>query len=231
MFEVKLIPSLALSVLAFGFFINHNLKKEFVDPEVLEFTQLQFEDWKNRSPQNITTASPLHKGPENAKMVIVEFADFLCGHCATAYPIIHNFIENHPDVRFEFQAFPLDGACNSVIPQSSGVSCLLAQVSQCAGEQNKAWVVQDWIFNNQRDLLSKESIKTRVNEQAETLGLNTETLWTCAEDPETLETIRAQAEVGAQLKITGTPTMFINGKKVSGSFSIPLLERVYKSLH
>lgn len=230
-FEVKLIPSLGLSVLAFGFFINHNLKKEFVDPELVEFTQLQFEDWKNRSPQNMTTASPLKKGPEEAKMIIVEFADFLCGHCASAYPIIHNFLKAHPDVRFEFQAFPLDGACNSVIPHSSGVSCLLAQVSQCAGEQDKAWTTQEWIFKNQRDLFDKESIQSRINDQASALGLNSKTLWSCTENTKTFETIRAQAEVGAQLKISGTPSLFINGKKVSGSFSILLLQKIYRSLH
>ncbi len=231
MFEVKLIPSLALSVLAFGFFINHNLKKEFVDPEMLELNQLQFEDWKNRNPQNLITESALKKGPEDSKMVIVEFADFLCGHCATAYPIIHNFLETHPDVRFEFQAFPLDGACNSAIPHSSGVSCLLAQVSHCAGQQDKAWTTQDWIFKNQRDLLNKESIRSRLNDQALALELDSETLWSCIENTKTLETIRAQADVGVQLKITGTPTLFVNGKKVSGSFSIPLLEKIYRSLH
>jgi len=231
MFEVKLIPSLALTVLAFGFFINHNMKKEFMDPKLVELTQLQFEDWQKRNPKNLTTTSPLKMGPEDAKMVIVEFADFLCGHCAAAYPIIHKFLKTHPDVRFEFQAFPLDGACNSAIPHSSGVSCLLAQVSHCAGEQEKTWDTQEWIFNNQRDLLNKESIRSRLNDQAAALGINSETLWTCAEDSKTIETIRAQAELGTQLKITGTPTMFINGKKVSGSFSAPLLERVYRSLN
>jgi protein-disulfide isomerase/uncharacterized membrane protein len=230
MFEVKLFPGIAIFALSFGLLINHNLKKSYGDEDVDEFIQLQFQEWQSKTPAEIKLASPLTEGPKQAKMVMVEFADFLCGHCATAFKPIHDFVKEHPDVQLNFQAFPLDGACNSAIPQSEGTRCVLAQISHCAGQQDKGWQTQEWIFNNQSRLLSKDSVKSLLSEQIPNLGLNGDDLWACVDNPESLEVVRQQAEVGNQLGITGTPSIYINGKKVPGRLSVPLFKKIHRSL-
>lgn len=230
MFEVKLIPSLGVGVIFLGLLINHNLQKGWVNEDLDEFTQLQFEEWQRKPSLNITPAQPLIQGPEQAKMVMVKFADYLCGHCATTHTPIHKFLDQHPEVQFQFQAFPLDGACNNAIPQSEGTRCTLAQLVQCADQQDKAWETQDWVFNNQARLMNEQAVRELLDTEAEALGLDLKSLWSCVEAPESLETIRQQASVGNKLNITGTPTVYVNGKKISGRITVPLLRRIYNSL-
>lgn len=229
--EFKLIPGLAIAILIFGFFFHHNNLRKFGGKEVQEFARLQLEEWRSYPTKEFTPVSPITmNASSSAKIKIVEFADFLCGHCAKAFPIIHNFAKSHPDVEFSFQAFPLDGECNSVIPRSTGIQCMLARVSHCANEQGKAWETQKWIFENQRDLLGKEAINKKLDESYVNLGLNKETLLACLDDEKTRTAIKAQADLGTQVGIRGTPALFINGKKVPSGFSIPLLERIYREV-
>lgn len=227
-FTLKVLGATGLTVLAFGFFFHHNNLRKYGGKEAQEIAQLQLEQWRNAEVKNINPVSPLsmHPSPE-AKVKMVEFADFLCGHCASAFPMIHSFAKAHPDIEFSFQAFPLDGECNKAISRTTGIQCMLARVSQCAGAQDKAWQTQEWLFKNQRDLLSQEAIKQKLKENAPQLGLNYDQLLTCVDSDETRQIIRDQANLGVEAGVRGTPTLFINGKKIPSGFNIPLLERIY----
>lgn len=232
-FHLKLYPGLAVALIAFAFFIHKNKMREFGGEERIEIINLQFSEWKNGQTRQLEPIEPITLFPSpNAKMKIVEFADFLCGHCAAAYPVIHNFVKSHPDVELSFQAFPLDGACNPAIGQQGpGTSCYLAQVSHCAAKQGVPWATQKWIFENQRDLFNKDNAISKIKEQLPTLGLNEEELMSCVDAPETREIIRQQAKLGDEAGVTGTPSLYINGKKVPGGFSIPLLNKIYSELN
>ena len=231
-FDIKFYPIAMGLILVFAFFIHHNSLRKYGGPERLEFMKLQFTEWKNSPQKTIKLVSPLTMHPsEKAKMKIVEFADFLCGHCATAYPVIHNFVKAHPDVEFSFQAWPLDGECNKAIPHAEGTRCLLARISHCAGEQNNPWKTQRWIFENQRELMSKDMVQSKLKEKVTDLGLDQEKLMTCIESEAAREAIRGQAKVGSDLGIQGTPALYVNGKKVPAGFSIPLLEMIYQEVN
>lgn len=230
-FDVKVILTSGLTVLAFGFLIHTNKMRTYGGPEITEILKLQLDEWKNSPEKSLVPVSPLTMNASaDAKIKLVEFADFLCGHCATAYPIIHAFVKNHPDVELSFQAFPLDGECNSAINFSEGTRCYLASVSQCAGQQGKGWETQEWLFANQQVLMSKDAAKQKVKENAAALGLNEETLNICIESEETRNAIKAQAKLGSDVGIQGTPSLFINGKKVPSGFNIPLLETIYREI-
>ncbi len=229
--NLKLYPILAVGLVAAAFFFHHNTLRQYGGKERIEFMELQLDDWKNASVKTITPVEPIVMNPNpSAKMKMVEFADFLCGHCANAYPVIHNFVKAHPDVEFSFQAWPLDGECNSAIPNAEGTRCLLARVSHCAGQQGKPWKTQSWIFENQRDLLSKDQVKAKLKQEIPNLGLDSDALMTCVDSEAAREAIRAQSKLGADLNINGTPSLFVNGKKVSAGFSIPLLEMIYQEV-
>lgn len=230
--EKILYPSAIVGIFAFAYFIHHNKLRNFGGKEQVEYMNLQLQEWQNAPEQNLQVVSPVQKNPSpSAKMKVVEFADFLCGHCATAFPTVKAFINSHPDVEFSFQAFPLDGACNKEIQYSEGTRCYLAAISQCAHRQGQAWKTQEWIFNNQRQLLSKDMVKTMLDENAASLGLDKEQLVQCAESEEVKEIIRNQAAAGATAGVKGTPSLYVNGKKVPGGFTIPLLQKIYESLN
>jgi protein-disulfide isomerase/uncharacterized membrane protein len=230
--DLKLYPAIGAGVILFAIFINQNRLASYNAGEQMEMVQLQFDQWQQSPARSVEAADPLVMNPNpKAKMQLVEFADFLCGHCASAFPVIKQFMSRHPDVQFSFQAWPLDGACNKVIPHSEGTRCLLARISHRAGEQGQPWKTQEWIFSNQRQLLSQEQVTSRLQEAAPGLGLDYQKIMACQDTDQARDAIRAQADLGAELGINGTPSLFVNGRKIPGGFSVPLLEKIYRSLH
>lgn len=229
--DMKLYPVMGILCLGVAWGIHNNKLEAYGGSEMMKIMKLQLKDWKRAPEKTVTPHAPIiMNASKGAKMKIVEFADFLCGHCAKAYPILHSFAENHPDVEFSFQAWPLDGECNSAIPHAEGTRCMLARISHCANEQGKAWKTQEYIFQNQRSLMSKEMVKSNLKEKASELNLDYEKLISCVDSDEAREAIRGQAKAGNDLNINGTPSVFINGRKVSNGFTVPLLEMIYQEI-
>lgn len=176
----------------------------------------------------------LVKGPEasEAKMTLVEFADFRCGHCGQAAPSVHAFLKSHPDVRFMFYNFPLDGECNEEIGSGDGISCRLAKAVTCAGEvdSRQGFYIHDEIFKKQQEFQTTRQmadIDKKLEELANAGGLNWSELVTCMDASDTHEKIKAQIAAGKEGKIRGTPTFFVNGKLLSRGQFIPVLKGVY----
>ena len=217
--------------LSFALFIHHDSLRAYGGKERLEIIKLQFSEWKRAPEKNLIPFSPITMNPNpSAPMQMVEFGDFLCGACARAFPTLHNFAKTHPDVQFSFQAWPLDGQCNKAVSHGEGTRCLLARLSHCGEEQGLGWETQEWIFSHQRDLLSKDQVLKAVEKKAPELGLDTSKLLSCLDSENTHETIKKQVQLGIDMEIKGTPALYINGKKVPGGFSIPLLEMIYDDL-
>ncbi len=230
-FHLKLFGGIAVFTLGFGLLFHNNGLRQYGGKELKEITKLQLQTWLDGPKKDLQLSSPLVIKPsKEAKMKVVEFADFLCPHCARASRIIHSFIKNHPDVEFSFQAFPLDGECNPVIKHTRGTPCLLARLSHCAGQQDQAWKVQSWIFENQRNLMTKEKIHKKLKENLSSLGLEEKELMTCLDSEETRRIIREQAKIAEKAGVTGTPTFYINGKKTP-VITILLLEKIHSKLN
>lgn len=193
-------------------------------------------EWQS-SPVNQWTATPsLTKGAsvEDAKMVIAEFADFRCGHCKAAAPSLSAFTKAHSeDVRLLFFSFPLDGACNAAIERGDGISCRLAKATLCSERQNLGWVTHNVLFENQSSFFLVTNVEGTDNEIKRLLkdsGLNFEQLVTCMNDPEVDTLIRAQAQEGVNAKVQGTPTIYVNGRKLERGQVLPVLEGIRNSI-
>lgn len=192
-------------------------------------------EWSENNEYDLDAEPSLVLGPSRneAKMVISEFADFLCGHCKFAAPTLHAFAHSHPDVRLEFFSFALDGECNEVVSQAVGTPCTLAKVNYCGGKTNKGWEVHDVIFANQNKLYDTRTSSTTLDllkNLTSKMNLNWEDLLACVNDENTLETIKRQAKVGDESGVKGTPTVYVNGKKLPRGQLLPVLEGLYKLL-
>lgn len=217
---------------AASFVINDQVKKSYGFADMSAFIQDAVQQWETASAKQIQTLEPLAKGPEaaNATMTIVEFADFRCIHCAHAAPIIEAFVSSHPDVRLEFQAWPLDGECNSSINVANGASCLLARTVYCASKvgSEKGWAAHKYVFEHRDDYPSVDAVRAKISEIAKAIGVETSNIEACTQAPETKSAIEKQAAVGTALNLSGTPSFFVNGKKLSGGQSLPVLQEVYR---
>jgi len=155
-------------------------------------------------------------GPAAARVQIIEFADFQCPHCQSAFTHLTELAETFPnDIRVTFLNFPLDQACNSMIDSSfHDRACHLARVAECAWRQDRFVDAARVIYQQQR-LTDDAGVLTAVKG----LGLDSAALDTCLADPTSLEAVVADVKLGIGAGIRGTPTIYLNGKQLQGPLS------------
>lgn len=213
-----------LAGFASGFVTLHKYKNS----ELQQMLTLVFDNWKNQPAQEVVPVAPVKIGPDTAKMKIVEFADFLCSHCKNAFPKLHEFIKTNPDVQLQFQTWPLDGC--KMAGTEPGLRCQLGIANYCANLQGQGEKSAEYLFERQEQLFETTDIKKEMSDLATQVGLNAETFTACLKDPQSLEMVKKQVEVGVALKVEGTPAFFINGKAYRGPPEPTLLKKVYDSL-
>jgi protein-disulfide isomerase len=153
----------------------------------------------------IPTAGHPSKGPANAAVTIVEFADFECPFCGGLHPTLKQVERAYPDkVRFVFRQFPL--------VNSHPNAQKAAEASLCANEQQRFWEFHDAMYGNQMEL-GVPALKQR----AVTLRMNAAAFNTCLDSGKHAETIRKDQEEARKLGVSSTPTTFINGRLLSGN--------------
>lgn len=163
--------------------------------------------YKNRfdpaSIKNVPLDGSPSKGPESAPLTIIEFADFQCPHCGESAPVLEKMIESRKnDVRFVFKFYVL-----GKFPNSENA----ARAAIAAGKQGKFWEMHRLIFANQQKL-----DQAGLDALAKQLDLNVERLHADMQLPETQERINKDHKLGEDLKIEGTPSIYINGRHFDG---------------
>lgn len=223
---IALIPVVA-------FLTHKSIVQSYGGNELEIVVKASVQEWTLNPPKTFEPSAALTKGPDDAKMTLVEFADFRCGHCAAAAPSIHAFLKSHPDVQFKFYNFPLDGECNDAIRSGDGVSCRLAKAVTCAtGEPG--WNLHYKIFEEQikyQQAGTVENTDKLLEEAAKSVGIDWSQLQQCMEEPTTHEQVKAQAQAGVAANVHGTPSVFANGRLLSRGQLIPVLKAVYDKIH
>ncbi|MBX3262696.1 MAG: thioredoxin domain-containing protein [Labilithrix sp.] len=163
--------------------------------------------YKNRfdpdKVKNVPIDGSPTKGPESAPLTIVEFADFQCPHCGQFAPVIDKVVESRKsEVRFAYKFYVL-----GKFPNSENA----ARAAIAAGKQGKFWEMHHLIFANQENL-SQQGLDSMAKE----LGLDVGRLHADMQAPDTAERIAKDRKLGEDLKIEGTPSIFINGRQFDG---------------
>ncbi len=173
--------------------------------ELTDMSQDPFADV--RSKLHVGTSPSL--GPEDAKVTLIEFADFECPSCRQLDLILRELLPQHPEVRLVFKHYPLT--------QIHPWAMTAAIASQCAYQQSPAafWKMHDAIFDAQ-EVISPSNVWDKMQDLATQVGLNTEIYKACVINPETANQVKATIDEGHALSITGTPTTFINNRRVVG---------------
>jgi protein-disulfide isomerase len=148
-------------------------------------------------------------GPANAKITLIEFADFECPSCREMDRILRDFLPSHPEVRLVFKNFPL----SEIHPWAMTA----AIAGQCTYQQAPAkfWKIHDAIFDAQ-DLISPSNVWDKMSDLATQLGLNMEKFRACMSSPDAAHQVEGTLEEGQALNITATPTTFVNGRRLVG---------------
>jgi protein-disulfide isomerase len=149
------------------------------------------------------------KGPANARVTLVEFADFECPHCRELYEELKTVEGRYPQVRIVYKDFPL----TNIHPWAQTA----ALGGRCAFEQSPAafWKVHDAIFDNQ-DILSPENVWDKLVGFATQAGLNADTFKACLSSPDAAKAVDANRADALALGVASTPTVYINGRPLVG---------------
>ena len=170
---------------------------------------------KPLAPAKIATMhapSPLSSfGPKDAKVTIVEFSDFECPYCSRAAKVANQIKKAYAGkVRFIFRHFPLN---------FHKKAHLASQASLAAGAQGKFWEYHDLLFANQRALG-----RPQLEKYAQQLKLDMTKFKKALDDGTYKATVDADLKIGKGVFVSGTPSMFLNGKRVQNATSFPAIK-------
>jgi protein-disulfide isomerase len=170
-------------------------------------------------PVKISIAGDPIRGPEKARVTIVEFSDFQCPYCSKAVPESKEILRQFPnDVRFVFKQFPLDSHSEAEFG---------AEASLAAQAQGKFWEMHDLLYAGFPDL-SRKRIMTYAHE----LNLDINRFTAEIDSHKYRSRVRAEEKEGEVAGVGGTPAFFFNGKHYNGVFDaasvVPVIKKELK---
>jgi protein-disulfide isomerase len=153
-----------------------------------------------------------HLGPLDAPGQLVEYGDYQCAFCAQALPGVKDVLARYEGrVLFVFRHFPL------VSQHPRAWRAALA--AEACGTQGRFWPMHDHLLTHQHEL-SDDELRTH----ARALGLDMTIYERDHQDPELAQRVREDALSGLHSGVLGTPTFFVNGRRLEGGFRPDELE-------
>jgi protein-disulfide isomerase len=151
--------------------------------------------------QNIDIVGSPFKGPADAPVTIIVFSDFQCVYCARLVPMIDEVLEAYPKtVKVVYKHFPL---------KSHKLARPAAQAAVAADQQERFWAFHDQLYAEQA-AISKAGIVAI----ADGLGLDRQKFDTALNSPASAARVFNDQQAGIRAGVRGTPTVFINGRKL-----------------
>lgn len=163
--------------------------------------------------QKLKEGNGISRGPSNAPVIVVEFSDLQCPHCKEAQPTVDKLLNDEPGVKFVFQQFPLP---------SHEWAAKAAAYADCIGRANNGAF---WKFVNGTYAAQSEITPANADEKltsiAGSAGVKGSDIAACAAKPETKTRLDQSVELGKAVGVNGTPTLFINGRKIANVSGTP----------
>lgn len=149
-------------------------------------------------------------GSTTATVTVEEFADFQCGGCAAAHPIMNEVkaaYAGNKNFRFIFRHLPL------AIP-AHDKSFTAALATEAAGFQGKFWQFQDLLFRNQSSWTSNPNYLQIWEEYASSIGMDVARFRSDMDGSVAKQRVDADIMRARGLAVTSTPTVLVNGTVV-----------------
>ena len=160
----------------------------------------------------IAVGSAPARGPKDAALVVVLFADFQCPFCKRVEPTLRRLEKEYPgQVRLVWKNFPL--------PFHDKAE-LAAEAAMAADAQGKFWPMYDKLWG--AELLDR----THLEQYAQQLHLDLARFSADLDERRYRERIETDVAEGQRAAVAGTPAVFINGRKIAGAYPWETFKRV-----
>jgi protein-disulfide isomerase len=200
------------------------LQKFYVTPDgshavigdILPFGTHPFDAVRDQLQKGITGPS---RGLDSAPVTVVEFSDLQCPHCKDAQPTLDRLAAEDKNARVVFQNFPLpmhDWAMKA------------ASYADCVGKSSPDafWKFVQSIYGAQSDITAANADE-KLTGFADAAGVKGAEIAACAALPATATRVEHSIELGKSLEVNSTPTIFINGRKLSaGGLPYEVLQKL-----
>ena len=156
------------------------------------------------------------KGPEHAKVTIVEWSDFQCPFCSRVEPTVDQIMKTYgKDVRVIWKNQPLP------FHQNAMPSAQIAMAGFAKKGSPGFWKMHDTLFHNQQ-ALERPSLEKYAKEN----GLSDGDIKEALDDKKYDAQIKADSDEGTKFGARGTPSFFINGRPLSGAQPFDAFKKV-----
>lgn len=160
------------------------------------------------APPPVTSADRVLGRPD-APVTVIEYASFTCSHCGdwhrSVYPAFKAQFVDTGQARLILRDLPT--APVQVAAQAAGIA-------RCAAPE-RFYDVASALMNGQQALFDGGSVGTWFGAAVAASGKSEAEIETCLADPETLNGIHASISGATAAGVQGTPTFFVNGRRIS----------------
>jgi protein-disulfide isomerase len=189
-------------------FLSSQLFDTQVEPGDAENTQV------NKIREDIDSFLSVHKRPilgkANAPIAIAVFSDFQCPYCKQAMEILTKEVlqASEEKVRIAYFNFPLT---------SHPWARQAAEAAACLHASTSFWNLHEFIFDHQREM-SQETLQSRLTEHLAESGPDEDipAFVSCIGSKQSANEVDDDIAFGVALNVSGTPTLFVNGRRIVG---------------
>lgn len=150
------------------------------------------------------------RGPKDAPITLVEYADFECPYCGRAESIVRELLADFGDLRYVWRHLPL----SDVHPWAQ----LAAEAAEAAAAQDAFWPMHDLLLEHQGPFRLSDLIS-----YAEQLGLDAERFADDLRRHAGAARIAEDVDSADLSGVSGTPTFFINDRRHHGAYGVDML--------
>ncbi|MHC4956691.1 MAG: DsbA family protein [Planctomycetota bacterium] len=150
-------------------------------------------------------------GPNDARARMIVFSDALCPHCKRFWAMLKGVANGFgDDVQIVFKHFPLDSTCNRSVQETLHKhACTAARALEAARNQDAFWR-----YDEELKAPAKPGRKKTFGNVAADVGLDTKRFAADLKGDAVMARIKRDIELGIGLKLTATPAVFVNGRRV-----------------
>jgi protein-disulfide isomerase len=184
--------------------------KHAITGDIIPFGRHPFAEARDKLEKESNGVS---RGAADALVTIVEFSDLQCPHCKEAQPTVDKLLSEEKNTKLVFQNFPL--ASHDWAEKG-------ADYADCIGRSSNAafWKFIQSVYDAQSDITAATA-DDKLKALADGAGMNSGEIAECAAKPLTLGRVERSVELGNSVGVTGTPTLFINGRSIGSLGTIP----------
>jgi protein-disulfide isomerase len=149
------------------------------------------------------------QGNGHAVVTLLEYGDFQCPACGSAYPLVKQLQRRYAgNLRFVFRHFPL--------AQAHPFATLAAELAEAAAVEGQFWAMHDWLYENQSDWVPSGTAGLEAGMRA--LGLDEAAIAATLRNPAIDAHIRGDFMGGVRSGVNGTPSFYLDGYLYQGDF-------------